>query len=320
MTSFVAGRSGAVGKVPWRAEYLPVPASAASFAAFDAWLTEATEWAVAAAGPGWPEAFSRGAMHGFIYRCATDSVDAALCGALAPSRDNAGRLFPLALGAPLRLSSELLRRPELLPFSLEGLWAEATTALADLMTAQSTERAHLPSLSSGHDAEIAEAAQLYDEWVATLPLAELWALLGPALEDPAATLQMLCEALAPIRNVERPKTTLSLRLPLGLAGGAALCFWLDFVRRHVRWQSTVPSLFWSHDGNSGVALLHLGRPSKAALAELWMPTGQRDDAADLTNPADPTWAETFPPLPPAVLAVLGAPGATAAQLLAAVAA
>jgi len=316
MTAFLAGRTGAVGKVPWRAEYLPVPTNAASFEAFDAWLTEATEWAAVGAGPGWPQAFTGGAMHGFIYRSPSDPADATLCGALAPSRDSAGRLFPLALAAPLRMSPELLRRPELLPFTLEGLWAEATAALADLLLEPPTDAG--PALTAGQEAEVAESAGLYDEWVATLPLAELWALLGPAMVDPGATLQMLFETLAPTRGVERPTTTLSLRLPLGLAGGAALCFWLDVVRRCAGWQSTLPSLFWSHDGSTGAALLSLGRPSKGALAELWMPSGKRDDAADLTKPADPAWAAAFSPLPPAVSAALSSPQATVAHLLSAI--
>jgi type VI secretion system ImpM family protein len=318
VTAFVAGRAGAVGKVPWRPEFLPVPTSAPSFAAFDAWLTDATEWAAAGAGPGWPAAFAQGVMHGFVYRSETDPVDAALCGALAPSRDSAGRQFPLALGAPLRFSPELLRRPELLPFILEGSWSEATGALAELLTAGVADPSAPARLDAGHDAEVSESALLYDDWVATLPLVELWALLGPSLADPVGTVRLLLETLAPSRGVERPRTTLSLRLPLGLAGGAALCFWLDLVRRYVGWQSTIPSLFWSHDGTHGAALLHLGRPSKGALVELWLPSGKRDDAADMTVPPDPAWLEAFSPLPSAVSAVLGSPHATAAHLLAAI--
>jgi type VI secretion system ImpM family protein len=317
VTTFIAGRAGAVGKVPWRAEYLPVPTQAPSFAAFDAWLTQANDCAVAGGGPGWPDAFERGVMHGFVFRSASDPVDTLLCGALAPSRDSAGRLFPLALGASLQMSPELLARPELLPFSLEQLWVEAIAGLADLVAASPPD-GRAPVLGSGHDAEVAEAAGLYDDWVSSLPLGELWALLGSALINPGATLQLLFETLTPLRGVERPQSTLSLRLPLGLAGGAALCFWLDLVRRYVGWQSTLPSLFWSHDGTSGVALLHLGKPSKGALAELWMPTGNRDDVADLTKPPDPALADVLSPLPPTVVATLGAPEAPVAQLLAAV--
>jgi type VI secretion system ImpM family protein len=317
MTAFEADLAGAVGKAPWRAEYLPVPAHAPSFAAFDAWLTDATEFG-AAHGARWSEAFARGAMHGFVFRSAGDPADRVLCGALAPSRDSAGRLFPLALGAPLRMSSELLARPELLPFSLEGLWLEATAGLADLMDASTRDAAGIPAMRAGHDADVAESAGLYDEWVSGLSLTEFWALLGPALVSPGATLQLLLETLAPARGVERPNLTLSLRLPLGLVGGAALCFWLDLVRRYAGWQNTLPSFFWSHDGSTGTALLHLGKPSKGALAQLWMPLGDRDDVTDLTRPPDPAWGDAFSPLPPAVLATLNLPDASVAQLLAAV--
>jgi len=316
MTAFVTGHAGAVGKLPWRAEYLPVPSHAESFAAFDAWLTEAFEYAARVGGAGWSEAFARGAMHGFVFHAAREPADTVLCGALAPSRDSAGRQFPLGLGAPLRVVPDLLRRPELVPFTLEGFWAQATAGLADLMN-----RPDPPALSlvTGPEAELAEAAALYDDWKSTLPLVDLWQLLGSALVDPTATLRLLSEAVRPLRGVESPAGTLSLRLPLGIGGGATLCFWIDLVRRCLCWQSTLPSFFWSHDGTSGTALLHLGRPSRAALAELWLPTGTRDDIVDLTSPIRAEVVQEFAPLPAGVAASVADPGATLGQLLAAVA-
>lgn len=317
MTAFVAGSPGAVGKLPSRAEYLPVPSGAPSFAALDAWLSSANDWALRGAGAAWPEAFAHGAMHGFVFRAAGDAPDAILAGALAPSHDSAGRLFPLAVAAPLRMASELLTRPELLPFSLEALWAEATGALAELLRARAVDGTLLPGLRAGGEAEVSEAAGMYDDWVHTLPLSELWALLGPALANPAATLRLLLEALAPIRGVEQPTTSLALRLPLGLAGGAALCVWLDLVRRGLGWRTTLPSLFWSHDGTTGFALVHLGKPAKTALTELWLPSGSRDEVVDLTSAVDPASTEAFSPLPPAVAATLANPQASVAHLLAA---
>ena len=315
MSAFTVGRSGVVGKLPARPEYLPVPSHAPSFAALDTWLTAASEWALRAAGANWPEAFTHGAMHGFVFRGPGEPADSALCGALSPSHDSAGRLFPLALGAPLRVDPELLTRSELLPFTLEGLWAAATNELSTLLRERSIDGAIAVELSAGEDADVAEAAQLYDGWAGTLPLAEFWALLGPALVHPAATLRLVFEALAPARGVEPPTSSLSLRLPLGLVGGAALCVWLDVVRRYLGWKKTLPSLFWSHDGTSGFALLHLGKPSKTALAELWLPSGDRDDVVDVTSAVDPAMTEAFPPLPAAVTSVLATPSATVAQLL-----
>jgi type VI secretion system ImpM family protein len=297
---------------------LPVPSGAPAFAALDAWLTTAMDWASAAGGSAWPESFSRGAMHGFVFQARADPADALLCGAIAPSRDSAGRLFPLALAAPLRMAEELLPRPELLPLCLEGVWAEMTPALADLVSDRLPTDAALPLIAAESDGSVDRTASSYDGWVAELPLAELWTLLGPSLVAPAPTLRFLLETLRPLRRLERPSSTLSLRLPLGMAGGAGLCVWLDLVRRYTGWQATLPGFFWSHDGSSGEALLHLGTPCKATLAELWMPNGDRNEIADLTKPADPRWVEAFSPLPSAVAAALADPTATVAQLLSAV--
>lgn len=315
MSTFSFESAGAIGKLPARPEYLPVPSGASSFAALDAWLTSANEWALRGGGAAWPEAFASGAMHGFVFRAPGEPPESILAGALAPSHDSAGRLFPLAVAAPLRMAAALLTRPELLPFSLEGLWGEATAALADLLRLRPDETLAVPPLSAGADADVSEAASMYDDWVQTLPLRELWALLGPALVHPAATLRFLFEALAPTRGVEQPRTTLSLRLPLGLAGGAALCVWLDLVRRSLGWRATLPTLFWSHDGTTGFALLHLGRPAKTSLAELWLPSGSRDEVVDLTIAVDPAVTDAFSPLSPALSAVLAAPRATVAHLL-----
>ncbi len=316
--AFKVTSSGAVGKLPTLAEYLPVPAEAPSFAAFDTWLTEALEWAAARAGAAWQAAFSEGAMYGFTFRSPAASPGGLLCGALTPSHDSAGRQFPLALAAALQLDAALLKRPELLPFVLEGVWLEATQGLSDLRQAEAGAGGP-PTAELGAAAELDcdEAAQLYEGWAESLPLQELWQLLGTALADPPGTFRLLFETLAPVRGVERPDTTLCLRLPLGAAGGAALCFWLDIVRRFLGWRATAPSLFWSHDGTDGMALLLVGAPPKDALAELWLPVGAREQIADFTRPPSAATLTACRPLPPSLQALVQSPAATVATLLAA---
>lgn len=313
MTPTLAGCSGLVGKLKGRAEYLPVPSSSPSFAAFDAWLSASIEWAASRAGPGWPECFARGAVHGFVFRAPGSTPGEILCGAIAPSRDQSGRQFPLALATPLRLPPELLARPELLPFVLEGVWGETTRVLlAALSTGEPEPASHfeIPPMT-----DIAEAAALYDDWAARLPLVELWALLGPALNEPESALRLLLETLRPIRGEDRPETTLSVRLPLGLASGLGLCFWLDVVCRSLSWQRTVPSLFWSHDGNDGAVMLALGKAPHSTLAELWRPTGHRDDIADLALPVASPVIDVLSALPAPVRAALFARDATVASFL-----
>ncbi len=299
--------AGFIGKLPTRAEYLPVPSWAPGFAVFDEWLSSSIEWAAARAGSDWPPTFANGAVYGFVFQARSSAPDEVLCGALAPSRDSAGRQFPLAVGAPLRLPPEVVSQVELLPFVLETVWSESTRLVLDALETGKPELAGDLRLEPAADVE--EAARLYADWAAQLPLIELWALLGPALAEPRASLRLLLETLAPLRRVERPETTLSLRLPLGQASGLGLCFWLDLVRRCVGWRQTVPSLFWSHDGNNGAVMLHLGGAPKATLAELWLPTGRREEIADLTLRPAQALVDMLPALPGAVEAAL-ASGAT----------
>jgi type VI secretion system ImpM family protein len=313
VTPISTGRSGLIGKVKGRAEYLPVPSSAPSFAAFDAWLSTSIDWATARADAGWSECFARGAVHGFVFRAPGSPPGELLCGSLAPSRDQSGRQFPLALATALSVPPELLARPELLPFVLERVWGDATRALLDVLTTGDPELA--TNFKAELTTDVTEAAALYDHWASQLPLVELWALLGPGFNEPEPALRLLLETLNPVRGNECPKTKLSLRLPLGLASGLGLCFWLDVVRRSLHWQRTIPSLFWSHDGNSGAVILPLGEAPAATLAELWLPTGRRDDIADLTLPASPLLVDALPPLAAPVRAALSARGAPVAAFL-----
>jgi hypothetical protein len=81
---------------------------------------------------------------------------------------------------------------------------------------------------------------------------------------------------------------------LGLAAGGALCFWLDVVRRAAGWQLHVPSFFWSHDEQSGDALLFVDAPGDTALATLWGGDATPDDVCDVTAHVGPSGTEPHP--------------------------
>jgi hypothetical protein len=130
-------------------------------------------------------------------------------------------------------------------------------------------------------------------------------------------LRLVAAAVQPHRKQELPGTAVSLRLPLGVAGGAAVCFWLDAVRRLAGWRTTVPSIFWSHDGDSGQLTVHLGSAPIATVSELWLPSERRDEFWDLTVPLPATTAESLAPLPAAIERVLRDRSGSVAGLLAA---
>jgi type VI secretion system ImpM family protein len=275
---------GILGKVPWRGDFVRVRAADPVFAVFDSWLTENIAWAEARAGSGWPRAYGNGGVHAFVFRPPALTA-VALAGALGPSHDGAERQFPLAVAALID-TRELLAVPEAVPIVLEELWQEASRNVGEIRTNAETDLERV-SRELPAAADVTEAVASYRAWAGALPLLELWELVFGVEWKAAATraVGLIYAAVEPQRGVERPQTPLTLRLPLGRAGGAAVCFWIDLVRRLCRWQTTMPSFFWSHDGNTGRMILHLGEPPRSTLAELWMPTGTKDEFCDLCDTA-----------------------------------
>lgn len=281
------GATGALGKLPSRGDFIQVGAGGAPFASFDAFLTESIEWAEGRGdASAWAEAFSNAPLQAFVYRAPARGGSSLLAGAMAPSHDQAGRRFPLSVATPFTAGARLLAEPELLPLILETCWYATSGLVTEARSSASFELpTRLPVLADASVDEVEEVRASYAQWAETLPVDELWALLfgqQPPV-DPALVLAFLYRAVRPCRGQERPTTPLSVRVPLGLAGGAAVCFWIDFVRRVAHWRATVPSFFWSHDGQSGALFLCLGEPPKSTLAELWQPTGRRDEICDLSQ-------------------------------------
>src|SRR5262249_37064445 len=152
----------------------------------------------------------------------------------------------------------------------------------------------------------------YAEWAQTLVIRDLCSLVfaESGTADAERAIQMVVESLKPFRGVEHPATPLTLRLPLGSAGGAAVCFWVDLVRRAAHWKATIPSFFWSHDGQSGCLLLHLGKPPRRTLAQLWLPIADHEEFCDLVPPIARDRTESLPPLAAGVSTLLARPDAT----------
>jgi hypothetical protein len=181
---------------------------------------------------------------------------------------------------------------------LEQVWQVATDFLAPARTgSEPTLEQSLVSLRASL-VPVAEALPTYVAWLEEVPASELWTLLyGPDRhQQPLHALRLIAEAIRPSRGVERPSTPLTLRLPLGTAAGAAVCFWLDLTKRLTRWRETIPSFFWSHDGTAGHMLLHLGSPPRSTCAELWQPGRGRDEVCDLIAPIDAAQVAPLPAL------------------------
>lgn len=311
MSAFSAGETQLLGKARHQAEFLRARSAEPSIGLLDSWLTDSVEWAAARAGAEWPRAFAGSSIQAFLFQPRELGPEHAACGVFGPSADSAGRQFPLVIAAPIRASATVLPAGHFMPFFLEGFWAAASEVLSGLLATHPPEpQSTLSGLHCEPALDEREAQELYGTWTADLRLGELWALLDAPLGPngtPDLALRWLLATLEPFRGHERPKTPLSLRVPLGQAAGLALCFWLDVVQRALGWHATLPSFFWSHDGERGSALLHVGVPPRCTLAELFLPSEQRDEIVDLARPPAAEAFEGLPPLPVALAEVVAQP-------------
>ncbi|MGC4088532.1 MAG: type VI secretion system-associated protein TagF [Polyangiaceae bacterium] len=318
MSSADWGNPILLGKLPSRGDFVNLGGGGSLQGELDAFLTDGVEWANERRGSSWHDSYERSGLQAFVFGARGDRGGPSFCaGVLAPSRDAAGRRFPVCVAFPFAPSAALTAAPEVIPLALEAHWQAASELVADLVADPMLDAARrLEALRVPDDAPVDEASASYRQWTQELQLQELWSLLLPeqTQRKPADLLYLVTETVRPCRGSERPTTPLSLRLPLGAAGGAALCFWLDWVRRVARWKATIPNFFWSHDGHGGATLLNLGLSPKSTLSELWAPTGERDEICDLTGTGSETSAI------PASLAAgwqawVEAPGRSVAELL-----
>jgi len=288
LTAAEWGRPILLGKLPARGDFVTWGSAGAVQAELDAFLTECVEWASERRGDSWHPGYERSGLQAFVFSARGERGAASYCaGVVTPSRDAAGRRFPLCVAFPFAPSAEMTQASEVTPLVLESYWQAASELVLELVADPMQDLGRrLDGLRVLDEPLLEDAIASYSQWTHDLPLEELWSLLLPqgTQRHPAELLYLVTETVRHCRGIERPTTPLSLRLPLGVAGGAALCFWLDWVRRVARWKATIPNFFWSHDGSAGSTLVSLGVSPKSTLAELWSPTGERDEICDLVVP------------------------------------
>jgi hypothetical protein len=242
-----------VGKLPSLADYARLGERSEAFEALLGWLIEASEAGFRAP--------SRGRIQAFTF--ATPRTF--LSGVLSPSRDAAGRSFPVAAAAALRDPCPR-ESPQLLPLLLENVWSTTESLLRTLIAGADPGG----SWSADPLPDRAPAQHIYDNWLREMTTSDLIDLVfGGEVARAARCLATLDAAVAPHAGRQRRSTPLCLRLPLGQAGGASVCFWLDLLRGQLSWARELPSLFWSHDGRSGTLVLPVGTAALAPLGALW---------------------------------------------------
>ncbi len=303
------------GKLPSQADFIHAGPSSELFARFNDWLTDGVELAHQSRGAAWDDAFCRGGMRAFMYRSEEPSLERALIvGALTPSQDRAGRLFPMCVAAPVVLSPEFVTCPDLLPLACEPLWQLAGACVAELASSSVTDVAgRIASIQEPSAVQFGDARATYLRWSRELSVGALAEVLTESTQTTGFD-DIFCRALARIR--ERESARGSICFPLGAAGGAAVCFWLDVTRRLLR-RAEVPSVFWSNDGKADRLILDFGAPPVSTVSELW-PTGEWQGPDRFSTPLSDSDRKPLAPLPMEVERTLREPTCSVAALLQAV--
>jgi hypothetical protein len=212
-----------------------------------------------------------------------------LVGVIWPSCDVVGRRFPFVAFSRLA-ERDVAREPHLLPPTLTPYF-EALAACGAGLTALSSEAEIASHFLDVPEPKLASTELLssYLNWTQATEWGELWTdLYGEPKEvDLHGVLSTVVEAVRPFQGQECPTTPLALRLPLGRARGVNASFWIDLVRSHARWKSTIPNMFWALDDPQSAMLLQLGDPHPSSLSELWFPDPDSDNVCDLVTPTAP---------------------------------
>lgn len=314
---------GYLGKLPSSGDFLRGGIFGEPAAEFERWVEEGLQQATSRV-VDWPAAFDGGAIYAFVYRSQEASpISSLLCGLICPSHDAVGRRYPLALFTQV---PELLfgGAPHLLPLLLGDffqLGGELLLASGGLKAQEFFEAVRLlpaPRLTS-----LGKYGAEYHHWAQTTLWGEPFQVtyaqaIGP---NTVFALDSIAQCAATVRQQERSASQLSLRLPLGGGGSAAVAFWVDLVRRLAGWKKSVPSLFWSPREQQGQLMLQLGLTPPWSLGELWAPSPRNEYVCDLIEPSryyqGSSAEQVFPRLPATLQYCLNRPEISVEQLLSA---
>ena len=310
-----AVRVGAFGKSPQNADFLYYGPVDAEVQAFRLWLDEGVGWASTRQPGFWRAAADDMRVFAFVFRAGSGNL---LVGALRPSIDSVGRHFPISVYFDLPVAG-LSENPQALLLAFGDWWQRAAEAVlaTDPLRAVTALEAEVAPGAPLSLLSVDQDAREYAAWAESTPLpVALTAVFGfDARGSLFEAVYTIYAAILPFRGQERPTTPLSVRVPLGGSGAAAAAFWVDLIRHAAGWKKTVPSLFWSFQGDSGEAIIQLGEVPSSTLSALWLPDPKSDHMCDLTQLGAGDASRFLPLLPALVAQALTRDGARVIDLL-----
>jgi type VI secretion system ImpM family protein len=246
------------GKLPTALDFVRVHHTHPLGIELDSWL-QAAHQTLLQSGASWPEARVR-----FLYAPAAHA--SCLVGVLAPSRDRAGRRYPLAVYGAVRRSLLATYVPAA-PLACARFVSELDAVLELAATASREQLAQQlgtiqPITTQEVSARHVELTHKLCTWSARQFMADLFHADLPDRAEHALLALMRATGAKGSSVVDLPA-----REPLHLAA------WLALLARRAGVQMTLPSLFWIEEPSAARALLCLGAPP--GQVPLWLAERKR---------------------------------------------
>jgi type VI secretion system protein ImpM len=246
---------GLYGKMPAQGDFVRTSLVDPAALEFTRWLEEAQEtlYRTSAVLPELPLCF--------VY--ATGGARNAIVGALVPSRDTVGRVFPLAVFVPVDAAG-LARRFAQVPLAFAGFLGEVARLLGEssaLSAAEIAARVKTLPLPGAQEWELAEdlTRTLLDR-----PAEGLLASVSDGQSGPAYGFRTFLSACATDRVEPPARTRVVLECPLAGEGPAP---WLELASRALAWRQQPPAFLWTEAAPPRL-LLSLGTPPAGLLSHL----------------------------------------------------
>jgi type VI secretion system protein ImpM len=243
------------GKIPAQGDFVRANVVDPTALEFTRWLEAAQEalYRMSAVLPDFPVCFL------FTAAAARNAV----VGALLPSRDLVGRVFPLAVFVPVDAAS-LARRFAHVPLAFVGFLGEVVRLLREsstLSTADLASRLRELPLPAAPQWDFAEAMA---QTLLDGPAENLLASVSEGNGGPAYGFRTFLAACAADRAEPPARTRVVLECPLVGEGPAP---WLELASRALAWRQQPPAFLWT-EASPQRLLLSLGAPPAALLSHL----------------------------------------------------
>jgi type VI secretion system ImpM family protein len=252
------------GKLPTVLDYVRINHNYPPAIALDEWMSRALQ-DLTVASLSWPSARYR-----FVF--APSGMEHALVGVFGPSRDRAGRKFPLSVFVPVPVGA-IAHKFAALPAACQELFSAADALLDDAAKLSRDDAAErllsVPRLDLDVlEDEYAALQVALDERSADSFVHALYTGADYAAEDAFA------RATAALSKVQSAAPERALALDCPVASISDVSAWLSLVEACLRWEGReAPSAFWSTDADPGRLLISLGTP--LPLLPLWLADRKR---------------------------------------------